>query len=429
MALLDDKLDYQYYNNSSEFGNYQFISLKDIISNFSIAYVGDDKIIQNARKTDISFHAHRALAELSFDTFKSTKQLEITVPASLTMTLPMDYVNYTGLFWVDNSGVHHRIIPTSETSNPKSVAQNSDGSYKTSGGELLANGDFSTASHPGGFWLSGSVSYDGANNQVDFTNSPRWHKINWNNINAKVGETYTLVYTISNYSGSGTIRPQLHSTDGYSLNFTERSANGTYTETLTLIEKDHITNYPGRFWIQTTHPTNTFTGSISNVSLKANSLEYNSESSSWSSYKSITPSENANQDYNIDDDYYDLDMGGRFGLRPSNAQTNGSFYIDEVSGKVHLSSNLSGKTIVLKYISDSLGTDGEMQVHKMAEEAMYKWIAYAILSTRLSTPEYIVQRFKREKFAETRKAKLRLSNIKLEDIVQTLRNKSKFIKH
>jgi len=36
---------------------------------------------------------------------------------------------------------------------------------------------------------------------------------------------------------------------------------------------------------------------------------------------------------------------------------------------------------------------------------------------------------KREKFAEIRKAKLRLSNIKLEEITQILRGKSKQIKH
>jgi len=70
-----------------------------------------------------------------------------------------------------------------------------------------------------------------------------------------------------------------------------------------------------------------------------------------------------------------------------------------------------------------------MQVHKLAEEAMYKCIAYAIISTRANVPEYIVQRFRKERFAETRKAKLRLSNIKLEEITQVLRGKSKQIKH
>ena len=96
---------------------------------------------------------------------------------------------------------------------------------------------------------------------------------------------------------------------------------------------------------------------------------------------------------------------------------------------IHFSSNLSGQTIVLDYISDSLGTDSEMQVHKFAEEAMYKWIAYGVLSTKSNTPEYQIRRYKKEKFAEVRKAKLRLSNIKSEEITQILRGKSKQIKH
>jgi len=83
----------------------------------------------------------------------------------------------------------------------------------------------------------------------------------------------------------------------------------------------------------------------------------------------------------------------------------------------------------LKYISDSLGTEAEMKVHKFAEEAMYKHIAYAIISNRFGFPEYVVQRLRKEKIAATRKAKLRLSNIKLEEITQILRGSSKHIKH
>jgi hypothetical protein len=60
---------------------------------------------------------------------------------------------------------------------------------------------------------------------------------------------------------------------------------------------------------------------------------------------------------------------------------------------------------------------------------MYKQIAYAILSTKANVPEYMIARFKREAFATKRKAKLRLSNIKLEEITQILRGKSKHIKH
>ena len=150
-------------------------------------------------------------------------------------------------------------------------------------------------------------------------------------------------------------------------------------------------------------------------------------SDTWDSYKSATPSEN-NKDSYIDNTYW-TSNGQRYGLDPQHAQVNGSFFIDELKGLIHFSSNMNGKIITLKYISDSLGTDKEMKVHKLAEEAMYKWIAYAILSTRANTPEYVINRYKKERFAETRKAKLRLSNIKLEEITRILRGKSKWIKH
>jgi hypothetical protein len=84
---------------------------------------------------------------------------------------------------------------------------------------------------------------------------------------------------------------------------------------------------------------------------------------------------------------------------------------------------------VLDYISDSLGTEGEMQVHKFAEEAMYRWISHAIIAGKANVPEYLVMRLKKEKLAAIRTAKLRLSNIKLEEITQILRGQSKWIKH
>ena len=70
-----------------------------------------------------------------------------------------------------------------------------------------------------------------------------------------------------------------------------------------------------------------------------------------------------------------------------------------------------------------------MQVHKFAEEAMYRCLLHAVASSKINTPEYMVQRLKKEKFAAIRNAKLRLSNLKLEELTQVLRGKSKWIKH
>ena len=76
-----------------------------------------------------------------------------------------------------------------------------------------------------------------------------------------------------------------------------------------------------------------------------------------------------------------------------------------------------------------MASDGDMTVHKFAEEALYKYIAHAILATRANTPEYLVARFKKEAAVSKRNTKLRLSNIKIEEITQVMRNKSKIIKH
>ena len=59
---------------------------------------------------------------------------------------------------------------------------------------------------------------------------------------------------------------------------------------------------------------------------------------------------------------------------------------------------------------------------------MYKWILYGIISSKSNMPNYVVERFKKERFAESRKAKIRLSNIKMEEFTQILRGINKPIK-
>jgi len=122
-------------------------------------------------------------------------------------------------------------------------------------------------------------------------------------------------------------------------------------------------------------------------------------------------------------------IGQRYGLQPETAQVNGWFTINERSGKMSFSSDLADKLIILEYISDGLGYDADMKIPKLAEEALYAHISHAILSTRINQPEYVVQRLKRERSAKLRNAKIRLSNIKLNEFVQIARGKSKWIKY
>jgi hypothetical protein len=121
--------------------------------------------------------------------------------------------------------------------------------------------------------------------------------------------------------------------------------------------------------------------------------------------------------------------GGRYGGQPESMQANGTFFIDQAKGLIHFSSNTVNRVITLQYISDGLAKDEDMVVHKFAEEALYLHIAYSVLLTRNNTPEYVVARFKKERATAKRNAKIRLSNIKIEEIANVIRNKSKQIKH
>jgi len=107
-------LDEQAFGQAVEdnYGNYQYIKLHDAIDNFMVGYVGEGKILQRAKKSDVLFFAKRAVQEFSYDTLKSIKSAELSVPPSLTLVIPQDYVNYVKCSFVDHLGVLHPIYPT-----------------------------------------------------------------------------------------------------------------------------------------------------------------------------------------------------------------------------------------------------------------------------------------------------------------------------
>ena len=101
------------------YGGYEYITLNDAIDNFMVGYVGDGKIIQNCKKSDVLFFAKRSLQEFSYDTLKSVHSQELTVPASLSIVLPQDYVNYVRVSRIDELGIKRIIYPVNNlTINP-----------------------------------------------------------------------------------------------------------------------------------------------------------------------------------------------------------------------------------------------------------------------------------------------------------------------
>lgn len=288
----------------NNYGGYEYVTLNDIINNFLVAYVGAGKLISDVKRTDVIFHAKRGLQEFSYDTLKSIKSQELTIPPSLSLPLPQDYVNYVKVSWVDQLGVKHQIFPTQLTSNPYTTpVQDNNGIPIQDNYEENLQGSSQT--------------------------EERWQTANTKLINN--------IASLENYN---------EGLDGEN------------------------------YW--------------------------------W------------------DDGNF---FGRAYGLDPQNANINGYFTLNPREGKISFSSDLVGKLIILEYISDGLAYDMDTKVPKMAEEAMYKHLMYSILSTRANQPEYVVQRFKRERSAELRNTKIRLSNIKLSEVIQQMRGKSKWIKH
>ena len=406
------------YYTGTNLGEYQFISLTEIVNNFTAAYVGEGKILATSLKGDINYHAHRALQELSYDTLVSCKSQEIEVCPSLRMPLPHDYVNYVKLTWSDSNGIEHVLYPAHKTSNPFPISQ-VDCEYEYDGNNLLQQQNCVTSTKSCG----------------------EFFKDNWltavNNIPTNPKSfpySFTIGTTLHSYQSALAVLRAYHTEiDTYcnclAGNNAEGAVNcGAYYGWGAGCNQPTITRTAGDpqspcGWSN----YDNITGAV----IDYTTTVCDGDSDTLSNYSSTTSSSSVNTSNTAatDDDIYPNMAGQRYGIDPQYAQGNGSFFIDCLRGNIHFSSNMAGQTVILKYISDGHGTDDEMIIHKFAEEAMYKWIAYGCTSARMDVPENVIQRLKKERFAETRKAKIRLSNIKIEEISQVFRGKSKWIKH
>tara|TARA_Y100001937_G_scaffold128791_1_gene208065 strand:+ start:5931 stop:7142 length:1212 start_codon:yes stop_codon:yes gene_type:complete len=287
---------------NSNYGGYSWIPLNSIIDNFLFAYVGEDKILPKVRRNDVIFHAKRTLQELSYDVLKVIKSQELTIPPSLSVPIPQDFVNQVALSWADSSGVMHPIYPlTGLSGNPYDLPIQDN---------------------------KGIPTQDSFENNIDADQSiieNRW----------KQATSQEITGDYDAYNQSGVF--------------------------------DYV------WWKQA--------------------------------------------------------YGQRYGLNPSTSQENGWYSLNERTGRFSFSSTLANRCIILEYVSDGLAYDDDMRIPKVVEDAMYASIMYSLLSVRKFSDPGMLQFYKREKYAKTRNAKIRLQDFNLETLTQAFRNQSKWIKH
>jgi hypothetical protein len=128
--------------------------------------------------------------------------------------------------------------------------------------------------------------------------------------------------------------------------------------------------------------------------------------------------------------YFQYGVGGHFGLNTETANVNPTFTINRDTGVIYFSSGMSGKSVVLEYVSDGMenGDDAKISVNKMFEEFIYAYIRFSLLNSKLGVQEYIVNRARKEKSSLLRNAKIRLSNIHPGRLLMNMRGQDKWLK-
>lgn len=119
----------EYYTNSGDnptfdnWGTYQYMLLEDIINNFLLTYVGDDKLINKVERYEVIFHAKRAIQELHYDALREIQGFELEVPDTLKIPLPHDFVSLVKVGYVSEDGMIFTINQNFNSSTPKSYLQ------------------------------------------------------------------------------------------------------------------------------------------------------------------------------------------------------------------------------------------------------------------------------------------------------------------
>ena len=128
--------------------------------------------------------------------------------------------------------------------------------------------------------------------------------------------------------------------------------------------------------------------------------------------------------------FFDFAIGARYGLNTETANANPTFRIDAKAGVINFDSTMSGRKVILEYVSDGMegGDNSLITVNKLFEEYVYSYIQYSILDSKLGVQEYVVNRAKKKKSALLRNAKIRISNIHPGRLLMNLRGQNKWIK-
>ena len=293
-----------------------FISLNDIINNFLISYTGPSKLIPDAKRTEVVFHARRCLQEFAYETLKSQMNTTGTTTAyvagsEVTPIAPRVYPYYPlpSDFVATISLTRSPLIPSTTLT---------------------------------GVSITSSFGQFACNTVTEMT----------------VGGTVTISGA---FGGSGSISGYTNPKTYYVI-----ATNATFTS----FQLSETLDGPGV--VTTTGTPTGLTYALVNTSVPMTQV--------------YTP----------------------FPITGPASTNKTQYYIDYVLDRIYFGSTISQFNIAYNYLSNALTTDETASIPKLAEEALYSCMIYAILANRENTNPNVLQRLLMEKVVMLERSKSRL---------------------
>jgi hypothetical protein len=95
-----------YYDDATQHGQYQYITMREIVDEFMMS-TDEDDFHNMVPRYKILYQARRAFKELYYDVANDIRAISLELSPTLQVTLPPDFVNYVRISWVDENKMLH----------------------------------------------------------------------------------------------------------------------------------------------------------------------------------------------------------------------------------------------------------------------------------------------------------------------------------
>lgn len=131
-----------YYADESQWGDYQYTYLSEVVNDFMANEVTPDSYVANVPRWRVANFARKAFQEIYFDVANEVISVEFDLNPQLTIALPHDFIQYVMISWVDERGKLHPMAIDNSNNLAQAYLQDNDYNFLYDD-----NGDILQGSH------------------------------------------------------------------------------------------------------------------------------------------------------------------------------------------------------------------------------------------------------------------------------------------